>query len=319
MFKSTLGILARNLLGVLVTTLFIGCSGNSPVAPTNDLNKVAGAYDNCPNCPQVNFSARVMAMEQATRRLMFAGEPDTVIAMQNCEVFKLSANHQVRAQFSDIRPGDSVEVTGHQEANGDVVAQRLRIMASDGTCGYDLAFRDSIATIDYANGTFTVFGRSETILIDENTVIWGTKTTNQHQALTGQEPQQNQSQERYRKDEVIPYAFTDLEAGDVLEIRADIVNETTLLAISIKIANCSQKQCITFDAPIATIDLELNQVTFVGVDWIGTVCNNALLLGVDGNPIALEDLAVGTLVSVKGFPTSETELKICKITILPSL
>ncbi len=316
MLKSTLTQLVRSMIGFALTAIMIGCSGSSPSSPVSPLDKPLTSPDDCPNCVQVNFSARIQSLNQEMFRITFAGVPDTVFALQNCEMFKFVAGHQVRVQFADMQINDSVEINGHREANGDVIAQRLRIMASDGTCGYDLAFRDSIATIDYTAGTFTVYGRTETIAIDENTVIWGTISTRQNAALGDSEPQTNQQRERLIKDRDTIFTFTDLAVGNVVEVRANVVDEANLLAVKIKLANCADKQCITFDAVLAAVDLDNNTVTFVDLDWVGTVCPNAQLLDGEGNELLLADFSAGDQVSVKGFPAADGTLKICLLTLV---
>lgn len=316
MFKNTLGHLVRSIFGLILTAIMIGCSSNSPISPVSQLDKSPAGGDDCPNCAQVNFAARVQWLNQETFRISFGGVPDTVFAVQNCEMFKLVAGHQVRIQFSDIQLGDSAEVIGQHQANGNVIAQRLRIMASDGSCGYDLAFRDSIAAIDYTAGTFTVYGRTETISIDENTVIWGTLASRQNMALGDAEPQNNQHRDQLCKDRDTLFVFTDLQVGDVVEVKANVIDESNLLAVKIKIANCAAKQCITFDAVVATVDLENNAVTFVGLDWVGTVCPNAQLLDSEGGDLMLDDFAAGDQVTVKGFPAEDGTLKICVLTLV---
>lgn len=316
MLKSTLNHLVRSLIGFALSAVMIGCSGSSSDSPLSPLNKPLTGPDDCPNCEQVSFSARVQTVSQEMFRITFAGVPDTVLALQNCEMFKLVAGHQVRVQFGDIQINDSIEVNGHYQANGDVIAQRLRIMASDGSCGYDLAFRDSIATIDYSAGTFTVYGRSEIISVTELTVIWGTKSARLNAALSGSEPQNNQERQQLIKDRDTVLTFTDLQVGDIVEVRADVIDEATLLAVKVKLANCADKQCITFDAVLASVDLENNTVTFVDLSWAATVCPNAQLLDAEGNELTLADFAAGDQVSVKGFPSADGTLKICSMTVI---
>lgn len=316
MYKQILGQFVRTLFGLIFTAAMIGCSESSPVAPISSLEKAPQTGDDCPNCVQVNFAARVNFINQEQLRLAFASQPDTVVATQNCEMFRVMSGYQVRVQFGDIQIGDSVEVNGQHQANGDVIAQRLRIMASDGSCGYDLTFRDSIATIDYAAGTFTVYGRTETITIDENTVIWGTLTNQQNAALSNTALQNNQNRDRVGKERDTLFAFSDLAVGDVVEVKANILDETTLLAVKIKLANCSAKECLTFDAVISTIDLTARNVTFVDLSWLGWVCPNAQLLDAEGGDLLLEDFAAGDQVTVKGFPTEDGTLKICIMTLV---
>lgn len=316
MLKSTINYLLRSLIGFALTAVMIGCSGTSSDSPVSPLNKPLTGPDDCPNCDQVNFAARVQTLNQEMFRITFAGAPDTAYALQNCEMFKLVAGHQVRVQFADIQLNDSVEINGHRQANGDVIAQRLRIMASDGSCGYDLAFRDSIATIDYSAGTFTVYGRTETISIDENTVIWGAKSTRYNAALTSSQPQNNQQREQLIKDRDTVLTFTDLQVGNVVEVRADVVDESNLLALKVKLANCPETLCITFDAILAVVSSDDNTVAFVDLAWIATVCPNAQLFDADGNELTLADFSAGDQVSVKGFPSSDGTLKICLMTVV---
>ncbi|MGB5107548.1 MAG: DUF5666 domain-containing protein [Candidatus Zixiibacteriota bacterium] len=316
MYKQILGHFVRTLFGLILTAAMIGCSESTPVAPTSTLEMASQLDADCPNCEQVNFAARVNYINQAQLRLAFAGQPDTVVATQNCEMFKVMAGFQVQIQFGDIQIGDSVEVNGQRHANGDVVALRLRIMASDGSCGYDLAFRDSIATIDHVAGTFTVYGRTEVITIDENTVIWGTLTSHQNAALSNSGPQNNQSRDRIGKDRDTLFAFSDLMVGDVVEVRASILDEATLLAVKIKVANCAAKECQTFDAVIAAIDLGNRNVTFVDLDWLGWVCTNAQLIDADGGALLLEDFASGDQVTAKGFPSEDGRLRISIMTLV---
>jgi hypothetical protein len=86
----------------------------------------------------------------------------------------------------------------------------------------------------------------------------------------------------------------------------------------VKVANCNDKQCTTFSAALATIDVDARTVTFDGLDWLGTVCNGARLIGLDGEELTLADFAVGDYVAVKGFPVDDQTLKICEmVKILP--
>ncbi len=316
MFEKTLGHFARSLAGFLLTAAMFGCSGNSPVSPIGAIVKSLESGTDCPNCAQVSFSARVCYMNQENFQLAFAGAPDTVTALQNCEIFKLMAGHQVRVQFGDIRLNDSIEVNGQRHANGDVVAQRLRIMSSDGSCGYDLAFRDSILSIDYTAGTFTVYGRTESIVTDSNTIIWGRFTSRESNALSNTDPQGNAHRDRLIKDHDVQYVFSDLQAGDVVEVKAKIVDENTLLAVKINVANCSTKECVTFAAGLAGINVSERTVTFENLDWQGWICPKAELVDDEGTALLLEDFVVGDQVSVKGFPTADGTLKICVMTLI---
>ena len=306
----------RMLFSLFLSAAFVGCSADSPMSPVPALDKPLLGENDCPSCPQTSFSARVSYANQEHLRLAFADIADTLTVPQNCEMFRLVAGYQFRIQFGDIHLNDSVEVNGQRRANGEVLALRLRVMESDGSCGYDLAFRDSISSIDYAAATFTVYGRSELITVDQSTVIWGHLSGPRYTGLGGGTPRNNQNQENFRKDLDTLYTFTDLQPGDIVEIKANIVNESTLLATKIKIVDCNQKTCTTFEAVIAAIDPESRILTFVGLDWLASVCPKAQLVNAEGESLLLSDFPVGAQVSVKGFPDEDGTLRICVLTLV---
>jgi hypothetical protein len=303
-------------LGLLLAVVS-GCSDSNPMAPVNTNTALEAATDGDP----VMFAACVATADQARRMLTFMGIPDTVIAAKNCEIVRLNGGSEAPIPFSDMKPTDSVHVQGVRQQNGYVIAHRLQVR-SDGC--FDLAFRDTIVEIDYAAGTFTVAGRSEVIQVDDQTLIWGSVTKRQatfsdryeyrHQLATpaGTGP----TSLIYRRDATI--AFTDLQPGDVVEVKANILTEEALLAVAIKLTNCSEfeTRCVKFEATIATLDIDLRIVTFTDLAWIGTVCNGAQLLDADGLPIALDDFSVGDAVAVKGLPLEADSLRICRMTKL---
>ncbi len=308
--KSLLRALLLKLAGIALTVAFVGCSSESPVAPIAPFSKAVTGPEDCPNCPQTALSARIATMDENTRMLTLEGHPDTIVALQNAEIVKFAANVEVRIQFGDLKIGDTITVNGQQQ-NSYVYAHRIRVEYTDPYCNYDLAFRDTITAIDYEAGSFMVAGRTETILVDENTYIWGSLYRGPNTQLSGG-GDQNQYTERDRLKNMIDtvFQFTDLQVGDVVEVRAKIVDESTLLAVKIKLANCQDKECITFEAVIEAIDSNTRLVTFVGLDWEGMVCPKAELSDVDGTELTLADFVPGDPVFVKGFPT-ENALQIC--------
>jgi hypothetical protein len=309
-------LITAALLGA-VTLAAIGCSESNPVAPTNDTQSTT-AYTLLAD--SVHFAACVATVDQNRRMLTFEGRADTVIAAHDCNIIRLKGNTEAPAPFTSIRPGDSLDVHGTRNMNREVYAYRLQICPDT---RWDVAFRDTISSIDYAAGSFTVVGRPETILVDEDTYIWGNILTRQEMIGNRYENQYRLAQAaedgyRYRyarRDTAL--VFSDLKVGDVVEVRTVVVDPGTLRAVFIKVANCTEfaDRCVQFEATIASIDPDTRAVTFVGLDWNGVVCKGARLTDADGNPITLADFAVGLLVAVKGHPVDDV-LQICQMSIL---
>ncbi len=302
-------VLLRVALGLITLINLSSCSREAPVAPMS-LDKVWSGPDDCPDCPQVNFAARIELMDHNRRELTFFGRPDTAVALENTEMVRVKAGNHFRVQFGDLRINDSVEINGYRHHNGEIYINRIRVHQTDSCYNWDLSFRDQIASIDYANGTLTVVGRPELVTTDDNTLIWGTISGGRQLALSGG---QNQNRHYLKQERDTTFAFTDLQIGDVVEVKAAIVDANTLLAVSVKIANCNERQCITFTAAIAVLDANARTISFVGQTWAGLVCPHARLLDVDGNDLTLNDFAVGELVTVKGLPTTENALRICEM------
>lgn len=289
-----------------------GCSSDQPLAPLSN-NLDISNYAAPPGGP-VQFAARVATTDQYRQMLTFVGQPDTVVAAQNCQIVRLNNGQDTPIPFSEIHPGDSVDVNGTRQQSCYVIASRLQLCQDDTGC-YDVAFSDTILTIDYANNSFTVKGRTEVIIVDSNTVIWkqifffrgpnglgdGTEERDRYQSEGGKNGG--------RRDTTL--AFSDLAVGDVVEVEANIVSPDTLLALSIKIANCGQwRPFLEFRSYLASVDLAAKTVTFTDQTWIGWVCEDAELTGLLDETLTLADFAVGDYVSVKGFATTGDTLKI---------
>jgi hypothetical protein len=292
------------LLGGLVAAIGIGCSSESPSAPLTNFNPqpLLVATD-------FQFDSRVATIDLAERTLTFTGVDYTAIATDDCEIVRIDQGTEIPILFSDILVGDSARVCGTLQDDNSVLAYRIRIFTESECTGYDVAFRETIATIDYAAGTFTVTGRSEVILVDNNTVIWGSTS----QALGGGDAGVGSVGGDYdvAKSTKIYYEFTDLAVGHIVEVRANIAGTDMLLAVSIKVVNCSFKKCVEFNAYLASVDVTTGIVTFDGLSWTGDVCLQTALLDLDGQPLTLADFAVGDFVAVKGFPAEADMLKIC--------
>lgn len=266
------------------------------------------------------FAGRVRQMELNQNMLTFMGKSDTVVANQYCLCVKWQNGGEAPIMFGQIKYGDSVEVAGQRSRNGYMYANKIKVCGDKTGCQYDVAFRDTIAAIDYAAGTFTVKNRVETILVDSSTMIYGVIVRVFEPPTDGGSRQQKGAAagdgKGYRvqsKDTVL--SLSDLAVGDVLEVRAKTIDAGTLLAVSITLAACNniEKKCVEFSATLATVDVDARIVTFDGLSYIGTVCNGAALTGLDGEPLTLADFAAGEFVAVKGFPLEGDTLKICRM------
>jgi len=307
-----------SLITMISVVTLVGCSGEMPFSPSGAATDV-GAVDVLPLVSgEVQFTACVQTADQNRQMLTFTERPDTVFALHNCQIVRLNNGNETPIPFSDIHPGDSVGVQGHRQQNGYIYAYKLQLKGQSAGSNYDLAFRDTIVTIDYQAGSFTVAGRSETILVDENTVVW---TNFPRWRSTTQTQMQNQGDTSVCLTKLNPdwinaghdtlLAFSDLAEGDVVEIKANIIDESTLLAVSIKLAFCEEKTCVQFTDVLGSVDPDNRLVTFANETWIGLVCRGAKLLGADGEILTLADFSAGEAVFVKGFPTTGDSLKIC--------
>jgi len=269
------------------------------------------------------FAARVRATEQSRRMIMFQDRPDTVMVQQNCEFARNCFGFQFQLQFSDIKPGDSLQVQGERRQDGYLHAHRVRICPTDPGGRWDISFKDTIAAIDYELGTFTVANRPELITTDEETKIWGSTLiilppANRPIDNGGASLGYQDGQQPLHTDTALQ--FTDLAVGDPVMVHALYVDEFTLLAACIRLTDCPEikKKCVEFVDQLATVDPDTRIVTFVGQSWTGEVCPGAQLLGPEGEELTLADFTAGETVAVKGFPVTEDTLRISKMEKVPT-
>ena len=256
--------------------------------------------------------------------IMFQDRPDIVVALQHCEFARQCFGFQFQVQFSDLQAGDSVQVQGEKHQDGYLYAHRVQVCTADPGGRWDISFKDTIATIDYTLGTFTVANRSELITIDELTKILGhiavivPLNDNGRDNGGGASLGSQDGQGPQYVDTTLQ--FTDLAVGDVVTVHALFVDETTLLATCIRLTDCGEikKKCLEFVDELATVDPDTRIVTFVGQSWTGNVCNGAQLIGLDGEELTLADFAAGETVAVKGFPETEDTLRISKLEKVPT-
>ena len=329
MRKKTL-VAARWFLTAAMLVAVIGCSSENPIMPSDNTTKtplLSSTLDAKPPCDKVQFSASIATIDAEQRQLTFVDNDYTVTVPEACPVVQVQDGVPTEITFADLAVGDFVKVCGIVLEDGTVEA-RMIVVYPGGVCiGYDVCFQDTLATIDYGAGTFTVKGRPETFTIDENTVIWGKLPYNYSPAegnskdgfSSGDMDADDQQPYLNRNRNAVDtfFTFTDLQPGYLLEIKANIIDETTLLAVDIKVLGCNFRQSVQFEDYIATIDYETGTVTFEGNAWIGNVCPGAALLDAEGGTLTLEDFAAGDNVFVKGVPLPEdNQLKICAMTKL---
>lgn len=312
------------LMAVALMIILTGCSQDSPLQPTTENNAVSGNLYLVAVGDPVQFDARVMSTDPATRMLTFYNTSDIVFAAEDCEIFTMVAGVEVPLTFSDIQVDDSVRVCGTLQDDNSVLANRIHLYEDCEPDPCDVSFRDTIISIDYAGGTFMVAGRTETIQIDENTLIWGNILTRLPGGLDalGYVADDGQALAKVRPDNGYHtgandtiLAFSDLHIGDVVDVGADIIDANTLLARSIKLVNCEAQISVEFIADLVTLDCDNRLVTFDAQDWIGQVCPGAELFDALGNPIALCDFSIGDNVVVKGRPIEENILYISSMTM----
>ncbi len=317
--------LAMALLAMAAILFAFGCSGDRSTGPEigsssfpmeDGLNAAVTAGD------PVQVAGRVLTTDPATRTLTFLDLTITAVAADDCEIIRLEDPPDgIPITFEDILVGDSVMVCGIMDEDNTLLANRIRVYVVQDCDTYDVGFRETITSIDYAAGTFTVTNRTETITIDENTYIWGNLIVshNGDGTMSTQTPAVSGLLRRSpfetvdREIEKVIYEFTDLQVGDEIEVRADIVDAGTLLALKIKLVNCNDKKSVEFVGYIATLDVASRVVTFRDLPWIAVVCPGASLLDVNGLPIVLDDFYVGEMVAVKGFPLDTDALQICEM------
>lgn len=322
MMKSALIKLSIFALPLLIIIAIYGCSNDNITAPSNNFENEKYRGFVCPAAvgDSVQFAARVMTTEQSMMMLTFHGCSDTVIAAHNCAIVRLKNDTEAPIPFVDIVPGDSANMYGVRMQNGYVNAYKIQICC-DSNCIYDLAFRDTITAIDYGAGTFSVAQHTETIHADSNTYIW----VNNPYRYNNLNQEGNESSSGGGTAKISPegdhhggatvLTFADLQVGDVVEVKANIIDPTALLALKIKVANCPDPDVnyVDFEANLASVDTESNTVTWVGFPWLGLVCKGTSLIGADGESLTLDDFTPGENVYVKGHPLEADSLKVCEM------
>lgn len=303
---------AGGLFTLIMLMALMGCSGDGVLQPNQSETVLlkSGNSGSTALDEQVQINGRVATIDAATRTLTLADLSYLVTAADDCEIVSISEGVATPIEFSDILVGDSVRVCGLLDDSDNILAHRIRVY-DESECPDYITFRDSIATIDYAATTFTVFGRTEVITADANTVVWAVLGYKHNSLGSGEGPYAEQHRSKMDRDTIL--TFTDLFVGAVVEVKAIAVDPNTLYAVSIKLAGSNYRECVTFEASLASVDVDTREVTFAELAWVGLVCQGAELIGVDGEPLTLADFAVGEFVAVKGFVLSEDTLQVCRM------
>ena len=302
-------------MGLVAMLMIAGCSSDSPSSSSPLIEKTNDYLTSLAET-QLQLSGRVATIDYDSRTLTIAGLTDLIQADGGCYIFTVSGGVETPLGFADIAVGDSVQVCGDYSDIVTFLANRIRVYEENTCPEYDVFFRDTITTIDYANGAFTTANQSVTVTVDANTLIWGRIGLGNSQGETGEllpSGGETAVDTKDRNYTDIIYVFSDLEAGDIVEVRGFVIDENTVLAAVIKVANTQDVKSTTFTATIETIDCNTRVVTFEDDGLFGTVCPGALLLDSDGSALTLCDFLPGDYVAVKGLPQDDGSLKICEM------
>ncbi len=268
------------------------------------------AEDNNQN--EVETAGRIAIIDPVARTLTLTGNPMVINVSPTAEIVQKNSGSEIPIALSDISPGDSVDVRGDLQPDGSLLADRVRLrLGLDDDFVAELEFTDIIATIDYTGNQFTVIGRTETITVDANTYIFVKVGHGGTPGMATSGGSDDDDDMRLHK----PIAFTDLQAGDTVEVYANTVAPNTLYAVAVELEDGAFENGfqIEFKDLLATVDAGALTVTFQNQSWNGFVEANAELEGLNGESLLLSDFAAGELVEVKGFNTSGNTLSIVRL------
>ncbi|RME19047.1 MAG: hypothetical protein D6800_14785 [Candidatus Zixiibacteriota bacterium] len=264
---------------------------------------------------EAEFGGRVESIDPAARTLTLVGNPTVIVVDDLAEIVQKASGDEMPISLSDISIGDSVDVRGNVQNDGSLLADRVRLrVGNDDDFVAELEFKSIITTIDYMAGTFTVESRSETIMTDSMTFIFGKinrASGRNSSGLSGGDDGNGGDDNGWRE----PLAFTDLAVGDSVEVWANVVDASHLLAVAIELEDedRNQEQEVEFKDTLATVDAGSGVVTFVNDTRTGIVSESAILEDLNKQPIALGDFSAGELVEVKGFITGDMEVTIVRM------
>ena len=185
--------------------------------------------------------------------------------------------HHTSLSFSDLRKGQVVKVKGELQTDGSILASTIKVKE---LWSKYVELKGAVETID-ANG-FTVQGVY--FNVDSTTIFFG----NNHQLIS----------------------FSDLQVGDVVEVKARRLSDNSLLAIKVELEDqtkmhvqvAGELQAITSDS------IRVNNLNFA-VDSLTVVYN------LQDSMVTTAALKVGQIVEVKAVIQSDGTYRAIKIEI----
>ena len=201
----------------------------------------------------------------------YVTEVGAVSFVINGSTFYVDANTVYRGRhgnpfsFEQIEVGLLLEVKGAAQANGDLLALRVKTEDDENQHGGEL---EITALIDSKTSNSIVLGQYE-FFVDAQTVILN--------------------------HERMPITFADLNIGDRVEVKAYRQLDSSYLAVRIKLEDMPGSE-IEFTAQIESIvgtDITINGITFA-------TDSNTVFLDNNRMPVTIAALSVGMWVEVKG-------------------
>lgn len=262
---------------------------------------------------EVEFHGTVESVDSDARIILLVGNAQPITVDVNAEIVSKNSGSENAILLSEILPGDSVEIRANELADGTVLANRVRVRTGGHDFRAEIEFKATISMIDYDAGMIFFDSVPEVLLVDSNTFIFmdtdlDDKGSSSFASSDGDDDDADDTTK-------MRIELLDLNAGDFVEVHANRIDADTLYAVAIEVEDdvIDNRNEVQFKDIIATIDYETGVVTFENSSLTGTVVEGALLTGLLEETIAVTDFAVGNIVEVKGFKTSETEFDIVRM------
>ena len=182
---------------------------------------------------------------------------------------RFDARHGLSFSFAQVQLGMLLEVKAYVLANGTLLAERVK-REDDHDNGNEVeitAVIDSVTTNSIILGSWEFFVDAQTIIMDRNKNL---------------------------------LSFSDLNAGDRVEVKAFKQLDETYLAVRIKFEDDNENE-IEFTAQIESI--EGSNITLRGITF--ATDSNTVFLDNNRMPVTIEALVVGMLVEVKGYQLND--------------
>lgn len=220
--------------------------------------------------PNGNFLATRIELEDEAQKIEVEGMIEVLGSdslVVSGIVFFVDANTEIRGphgttiSFSDLQVGDFVEVRAELQPGGTFLATRIKLEDED----QEIEVEGVIEAI----GSDSLIVSGIVFIVDSNTVIVD--------------------------DDNNPIAFSDLQVGDFVEVKARIQPNGRLLAVRIKLEDDFEDE-IEITAPIDTLfndTIVVAGITF----WTDP---STEILDDDGQPISFSDLQIGMIVEIRG-------------------